>query len=76
MIVVDVDMSHGFTAGRPRRLFSGPYPRPTPIRGYDVSPDGRRFIMIKPVEEEEKRPDMIEIVLNWTEDLKAHMLPR
>jgi serine/threonine-protein kinase len=69
IMAVDIDTTHGFTAGRPRRLFAGPYVRTTPTRGYDVSPDSQRFIMVKPVGEPETPPRTIEIVLNWTSAL-------
>jgi serine/threonine-protein kinase len=36
-----------FTAGSPRRLFAGPYFHGILERMYDVSLDGRRFLMIK-----------------------------
>ena len=41
-------------------------------RQYDVSPDGRRFLMIKPVvgTEQGDTPPSIVVVQNWTEELK------
>ena len=40
-------------------------------RTYDVSPDGRRFLMIKPVgPEQPSAPTRIIVVQNWTEELK------
>jgi hypothetical protein len=52
-------------------LFEGPY---TPASGttpnYDVSPDGQRFLMLKPIESAETAPTEINVVLNWFEELK------
>ena len=42
------------------------YARPN----YDVSPDGQRFLMLKPVEQKRSGPTEINVVLNWTEELK------
>jgi hypothetical protein len=36
---------------------------------YDVSPDSRRFLMIKPGGEEQA-PTQVNLVLNWFEELK------
>ena len=35
---------------------------------YDVSPDGARFLMIKPLERPGSQP--VVVVLNWFEELK------
>ncbi len=70
MMAVDIDTSHGLTAGAPRLLFEGPYTSTGPLPAYDVSDDGR-FIMMKVVKETERVPvTQIEVVLNWTEQLK------
>jgi len=61
MMAVDVLPQPDFVAGKPRQLFEG---------NYDVSPDGQRFLMLKPVEEEQAVPTQINVVLNWTEELK------
>jgi hypothetical protein len=39
---------------------------------YDVSPDGQRFLMIQPIEEEAP-PTQINVVLNWAEELKRRV---
>ena len=45
-----------FSVGKPRMLFEGPYlPAPFPVANYYVSPDGQRFLMIKPSVEEQAR---------------------
>ena len=71
MVVVDTITQPSFFAGRPRVLFEGQYqPNPTMNPNYDVSPDGQRFLMVKPGPEQEQTPTQINVVLNWTEELK------
>ena len=61
----------GFAAGKPRMLFEGPYlPTTASFPYYDVSPDGQRFLMLKPVESQTSAPTQINVVLNWFEELK------
>jgi len=69
MMVVDIATQPGFAAGKPHMLFEGPY-QPTPITfpNYDVSPDGQRFLMLKP--SEQGALTQINVVLNWFEELK------
>jgi hypothetical protein len=38
-----------------------------------VSPDGQRFLMLKPVESAEVAPTQINVVLNWFEELKRRV---
>jgi serine/threonine-protein kinase len=71
MMAVDVAARPTFTSGRPRMLFEGPYePTPVTFPNYDVSPDGRRFLMLKPAEQQQTAATQINVVLNWTEELK------
>jgi serine/threonine-protein kinase len=69
LIAVPVDTSGAtFTWGPPHKLFDiqdvgGP------DRSYDVSPDGRRFLMIK--DSADTRGSDIAVVLDWFEELKA-----
>ena len=69
LMSVAVETGTTFSAGNPVRLFEGPYYRGgsnVPGRTYDVSPDGKRFLMIKV----DEPPRTIVVVLNWTEELK------
>lgn len=73
MIVVDITIQPGFSVGKPKTLFQGPYvstPLTTPY--YDVSPDGQRFLMLKP---SEQTPSLNQIVVvqNWFEELKRRV---
>jgi Tol biopolymer transport system component len=74
MMAVDITTQPGFAAGKPRLLFEGRYePAPVPIANYDVSPDGQRFLMVKPTEQEQAAPTQINVVLNWFEELKRRV---
>ena len=71
MMAVDISTQPGFTPGKPHQLFEGRYLMSSAGRAnYDVSPDGKRFLMLKPVEQEQAAPTQINVVLNWTEELK------
>lgn len=74
MMVVDVTTGPSFTAGKPRLLFEGPYKQTGGFgeyvnANYDISPDGQRFLMIQP-SEQELAATQVNVVLNWFEDLK------
>ena len=70
---VDVQTEPGFSAGKPRLLFEEPgrgYARAGPIRGWDISPDGERFLMVKlEVRKPQPLTEMI-LVQNWFEELR------
>ncbi|UCE41095.1 MAG: protein kinase [Candidatus Aminicenantes bacterium] len=56
--------------GKPQLLFEGKYYGGAPWgRNYDISPDGTRFIMITDESQSEK-PTQINVILNWSEELK------
>jgi len=76
MMAVDIVTQPSFAAGKPRMLFSGPYePSPATSPNYDVSMDGQRFLMLKPAEASEAAPTQINVVLNWSEELKRRVPP-
>jgi|WetSurMetagenome_2_1015567.scaffolds.fasta_scaffold11349_4 eukaryotic-like serine/threonine-protein kinase len=71
MWVVDVRADGGFVCSKPRLLFKRPgFHISSPIRNYDLSRDGQRFLMVK-LEQREPEPvtEMI-IVENWLQELK------
>jgi eukaryotic-like serine/threonine-protein kinase len=73
MMAVDVSTHAGFAVGRPRLLFEGRYVATVggySRANYDVSADGQRFLMLKPVEQGQTAPAQISLVLNWFEELK------
>jgi Tol biopolymer transport system component len=70
VMTVDVELGAAFRASKPRVLFEGRY-QP----GYDVAPDGERFLMVKPPAETAARPDKVHIVVNWNEELRRRVPP-
>jgi Tol biopolymer transport system component len=71
MMAVDIATQPSFAAGTPRMLFEGQYLQTSATAPYyDVSPDGQRFLMLKPVEQVDAAPTQINVVLNWFEELK------
>jgi Tol biopolymer transport system component len=71
MMAVDIATQPGFAVGKPRMLFEGPYVLTFgTFPNYDVSPDGQRFLMLKPSETAGAAPTQINVVLNWFEELK------
>jgi dipeptidyl aminopeptidase/acylaminoacyl peptidase len=70
MWVVDVRTEPVFTAGKPRVLFDQVYFHTMGARGYDVSPDGQRFLMLKGKDVQPKLANEIVLVQNWFEELK------
>ena len=71
MLVVDVDQEPRFHAGLPRVLFTGQYDAAAASghQHYDISHDGRKFLMIK--HGESAGPAEVRVVLNWFEELKT-----
>jgi serine/threonine-protein kinase len=73
---VPVERGTTWNGGAPTTLFAGRYFFSDAIGGvgegrtYDVSPDGRRFLMIKESDGDASAPRNIVLVQNWTEELK------
>ncbi len=71
MMVVDIVTQPKFRPGKARVLFEGPYdPGPGYGRGYDITSDGQRFVMIKRPDESGPQPQQINVIINWFEELK------
>jgi hypothetical protein len=49
-------------------LFQGNY-----AGSYDVAPDGKRFLMIKPPAGAQAPTDQVTVVLNWFEELRRRV---
>jgi len=63
-----------FSAGTPRLLFEGPYVTTgIAVTNYDVTADGQRFLMVKPVAQQGAAANQINVVLNWFEELKRRV---
>jgi serine/threonine-protein kinase len=60
------------TVGTPKLLFQGPYePGMYGAQGYDVTPDGRRFVMVK----YNTRAQEVYVTLNWPQELERRDRP-
>ena len=67
---VDITTDPVFSVGKERKLFEGDYEMANPVRNYDVTPDGQRFLMIMPSPRPEKPVTQLHVTLNWFEELK------
>jgi eukaryotic-like serine/threonine-protein kinase len=73
MMAVAVHSQDGTLAvGKPQFLFDGPFDA-TQNFNFDISPDGKYFIMVET--DPEATPSRLQIVLNWFEELKR-VVPR
>jgi Tol biopolymer transport system component len=62
-----------FRTDPPRLLFEakpGEYDSTAPVRGWDVSADGQRFLLLRPMASTDKPVTVMHVVLNWAEELK------
>jgi serine/threonine-protein kinase len=72
MMAVDVTLSPTFSVRAPQRLFAGDYLSSYPFTAnYDVTPDGRMFVMVKIADT--TLPTQINVVVNWFEELKKRV---
>jgi Tol biopolymer transport system component len=78
MMAVPVSTASGFTAGRPQELWKGHYshgmssscgPPGLSSSNYDVTSDGKRFLMIKDDDQDSATSREIIVVLDWTDEL-------
>jgi Tol biopolymer transport system component len=76
-MVVAVSLEPEFKAGAPQLLFEGPFVQ---VGGssYDVTPDGRRFLLLEPAGRDAAPVTHLNVVLNWFEEVteKAGAGPR
>jgi serine/threonine-protein kinase len=74
MHAVRVGAGATFVPGAPQRLFADRfYTKGQGHTGYDITADGKRFLMVKDVEAAQKpdaTPASLVVVLNWAEELK------
>ena len=68
IMVVPIQTQPTFRAGKPRVLFEGRYGAT-----FDISPDGKRFLMSKLKKPVKVPPKQINVVLNWFEELKRRV---
>ena len=67
LMVVDITTDPELEAGDPRLLFEGRFTNFTSLANFDVTPDGRRFVMIQ---ENPELRTQLNVVLNWFDELK------
>ena len=80
-MAVDVKSEPAFNPGKPKVLFRRSFQWFEILAAFsiwDIHPDGMRFLMMKEVVPTEKpaaapAPPKINIVLNWTEELKQRV---
>ncbi len=73
MSVAVTTKGSSFSASVPRKLFEGRYGGTTPARGYDVTGDGRRFLMTRLVDPPAPPPTQMILVQNFGEELKRRV---
>ena len=66
MMAVDVTTDPAFRIGPPRALFEGQYRTGPFFANYDVTADGKRFLM---VQDSGPPPSRLHVVLRWTDGL-------
>jgi eukaryotic-like serine/threonine-protein kinase len=67
MMSVAVETQPRFVAGKPVQLFDAKFDRGGAVGGYDATPDGKKFLMIRSVQ---PNPTEIRVVVNWLEELR------
>lgn len=73
MMAVEITTEPAFSAAKPSLVFQGAYERGAIYsRDYDVTPDGRRFLMLRSSEPEAAATE-IQFVTNWFEELKRRV---
>jgi hypothetical protein len=73
VIAVPVTIGERFSAGQPRKLFSTPLGLAAQARGYDVSPDSTRLLMVQPRPRTPLKPSQIVLVQNWHDELQRRL---
>jgi len=71
MMAVEIEPGASFRARPPQVLFEGRY---LVLSGsYDVSADGKRFLMIRSAGQEEGGSGQVHIVLEWFEEIRRRV---
>ena len=69
MMAATVSGGATFSVGAREKLFSGDFIAGTIHANYDVSPDGKRFMMVMPIGQSSD----VTVVLNWRADVKRRI---
>lgn len=76
MMAVPVTLTPNLLLGRPARLFHWRKPPPTVSSWpYSVSPSDGRFLIVRPVGEDDSRQTQVSVVLNFADEIRAR-IPR
>jgi serine/threonine-protein kinase len=79
MMAVAVSTAPTFQAGRPQELWKGHYshgmstscgPPGATSSNYDITADGKRFLMVKDDDQDRATSKQIVVVLGWTDELR------
>ena len=70
-MAVAIEPGPAFRSGTPKLLFS--YPSPIGAFFFDVSPDAKRFLMLKRGPEAEAGPPQVQFVLEWFEEIRRRV---
>ena len=70
LMAVTVTTAPRFGVGMPQRMLERSYYTLGPYRSYDVSRDGKRFLMLKSSDDSLREPATIMIVQNWLAELE------
>jgi hypothetical protein len=76
VMAVPIATTPAFAIGTPHLLFEGLFRVDGPFRGYDVSADGQRFLMVRAVERPPERVSQMVFVQNWFAELTARVPAR
>jgi serine/threonine-protein kinase len=61
-------------AGTPRTLFTGQFVLSVGTHGYDVTPDGQKFLMVQPPRDPPRQPpSQMVLVENWVDELQRRV---
>jgi eukaryotic-like serine/threonine-protein kinase len=75
VMAVSIDYEPGFRPGPAHELLSGPYAAPFPGRDvYDITPDGRRFLMIKVADLSEPTNPPLIVAQGWLDSVRERMV--
>ena len=69
-LVFDINAKTVFSASRPRLLFEGSF---RGDRNYDVSPDGKRFLVVQETGQQGTSQTQMHVTLTWVEELRRRV---
>jgi serine/threonine-protein kinase len=70
MMSVPIKLQPTFDAGTPHAIFEGTFGSSAAIRGYDVTADGKRFLMVQQKERPQANSSELVLVEHWVDELE------